>query len=300
MRPALLILVLALGACGALPQPFFNRPGAEGMRLAEPPAARLAIPTPGQSLLPDAAAQVWAQATAAALQEQEIPAAAGPNGPTARGKDWTLRLAAALRDGQVRPSYTVLNPAGIAQGTAEGAPVEAHAWAEADADTLRAAAVQAAPSIVTLLTAIEATRRQSDPDSLINRPARIYLAAVTGAPGDGGRSLPNQLRLKLEAQGMLVQDTPAGADYKVEGQVETAPGANGTVRIEVQWIVSDARSERGRIVQINEVPPRAVQPYWGDVAVVVATEAAAAVRQVITNASGMEPRRGPAQERPTP
>ena len=288
MKHLLLLLPLLLAACGGLPQPFFNNPGLAGLRLSEPPASRLAIPTPAQSLLPDAAADAWAHATADALVEQEIPAAASA---ASRSKEWTLRLAAELRGDTVTPSYTLLNPGGVSQGTTEGKPVPARAWANGDPATLKAAADQAAPAIATLLATIEAARRQSDPNSLVNRPARIYLAAVTGAPGDGARSLPEQMRQKLTAQGLVVQDTPTGADYKVEADVKTAPGANGTVRVELQWIVSDARSERGRIVQINEVPPRTINPYWGDVAVAVAAEAAAGVRQVITNASGISPKR---------
>ncbi|MGI4954938.1 MAG: hypothetical protein ACRYGM_24290 [Janthinobacterium lividum] len=287
MKRLLLLLLLPLAACGALPQPFFNNPGLAGMRLSEPPASRLAVPTPAQSLLPDEAAEAWARATADALVEQEIPAAAGA-GP--KNRDWTLRLEAQLRGESVVPSYTVLNPQGQQQGATEGKPVAARAWANADPATLRTAAAQAAPGIAALLGTIEAARRQSDPNSLVNRPARIYLAGVSGAPGDGNRSLPAQLTIKLTALGLVVQDNAKGADYKVEGEVQTAPGANGTARVELQWIVSDARSERGRIVQINEVPPRTVVPYWGDVAVAVAAEAAAGVRQVITNASGIKPK----------
>ena len=283
MRAFLILLPLLLASCGGLPQPFFNNPGLAGMRLSEPPASRLSVPTPAQSLLPNAAAETWARATAEALVEQEIPAAVGS---TPKGRDWSLTLAAELRGTGVVPSYTVLNPRGETQGTTEGAPVPAVAWANGDPAALRAAAAQAAPGIAALLNRIEAARRQSDPDSLVNRPARVYLAEVKGAPGDGNRTLPAQMRLKLGSLGITVQDTPTNADYKLEGDVQTAPGANGTVRVELQWIVSDAKSERGRIVQINEVPPRTINPYWGDVAVIVATEAAAGVREVIANASG--------------
>lgn len=285
MRALLLLLLLA--GCGALPQPFFANPGATGMRLAQPPASRLQVMPPDQSLLPDEAAAAWARATADALVEQEIPA--GP-GTGTKGKDWTLTLAAELRDGMVVPSYTVRNPPGVVQGTAEGKPVPARDWADAQPAMLKAAADQAAPGIVALLNRIEAARRQSDPNSLVNRPARIYLAGVQGAPGDGDRSLPTQMRIKLADLGLVVQDTDTGADYKVQGEVDVAKGINGTVRVEIQWIVSDAKSERGRIVQLNEVPPQTINPYWGDVAVVVAAEAAAGVRQVIINASGTAPK----------
>ncbi len=283
MRVFLLLLPVLLSACGNLPQPFYGNPGATGARLAQPPPSRLAVQYPAQSLLPDEAATAWARAVAEALQAQEIPADARR---PSRGREWSLELAAEIRGDAVVPSYTVHNPAGQPEGLSEGAPVPTGEWAGGNPATLKAAAAQAAPGIASLLNRIEAARRQSDPNSLLNRPARVFLAGVTGAPGDGGRSLPAQMRIKLEANGVVVQDTAKDADFEVRGDVQTAPGANRQVRVELQWIVSDPRGERGRIVQINEVPPAAIANYWGDVAVAVAAEAAGGVKDVIVNASG--------------
>ncbi len=282
---SLSILALCLAACGSLPQPFYGNPGNAGSLLAQPPPSRLAVPPPTESLLSDKAAAQWSQAVADALQEQEIPAAA----TAPRGRDWTVILSAEMQGGQVLPSYTVQNPAGESQGVSQGAPVPPGDWAAGSPAVLKAAAAQAAPGIASLLGRIEAARRQSDPKSLQNRPARVFLAAMTGAPGDGNRSLPLQMRIKLEANGIVVQDTPKDADFEVKGEIQTAAGVNSTTRIELQWVVSDAKSERGRVVQINEVPPRSINPYWGDVAVAVATEAAGGVRDVIVNAGGGRP-----------
>ena len=68
----------------------------------------------------------------------------------------------------------------------------------------------AAPNIASLLTRIEAARRQSDPNSLLNRPARVYLVRVSGAPGDGNDSLTVQMRQKLPGQGTVGQDPTQG------------------------------------------------------------------------------------------
>jgi len=290
MRSALLLAaLLLLASCGGLPQPFFGNPGSVGARLAQPPPSRLAVPTPAQSLLSDAGGDAWAEAMAASLLNEEIPA----SHTAPRPGDWILTLAAKLAGPNVVPSYTLANSLGEPQGTSQGAPVPAAAWARNDPAVLKSAAAAAAPGIAALITRIEAARLQSDPNSLQNRPARVYLAGVTGAPGDGNRSLPAQMRLKLTGQGIVVQDTPENADFQLRGEVRTAPGANGTLRIELQWIVTDARGERGRLLQLNEVPPAAVNHYWGDVAVAASEEAAAGVKDVITNASG------PRVERPS-
>jgi len=279
-----LAALLALAGCGDLPQPFLGRPGATAERLSQPPPSRLAVPSPAQSLLPDAGANAWAGAVADALVAEEVPAVAGR---ARRRSDWTLSLSAEVRGAEVVPNYAVQNPSGEAQGSSEGAPVAMADWAGGNPAVLKAAAAQAAPGIASLLGRIEAARRQSDPNSLLNRPARIYFSGVTGAPGDGNTSLPAQMRPKLAAMGLVVQDAASGADFTLAGEVQTAVGAKGTLRIELQWIVQDNKgAERGRIVQLNEVPPGTLDRYWGDIAAVVADEAAGGVRDVVLNSTG--------------
>ena len=288
MGKAALGLLLLVSACGSLPQPFFGQPGAAARRLSQPPPSRLAVAPPTQGLLPEDAAAAWASAVADALVAMEIPAVAGGQaGGRGAGRDWRLALAAEWRDGAVVPSYAVLNPAGERQGVSEGQPIAMQAWAEASPATLRLAAADAAPGVASLLSRIEAARRQSDPNSLVNRPARIAFTGVTGAPGDGNASLPAQMRTRLAGLGMVVQDTAKDADFSLVGEVRLAPGSKGAQRVEVQWIVEDATgTERGRILQLNEVPPGTLDRHWGDVAVVVAEEAAGGVRDVVTAQGG--------------
>ncbi len=281
--------LLTLAACGDLPQPFKGRPGLLASRLAQPPPSRLSVPVPAESLLSDAAATAWAGAVAEALVAEEIPASPSPS---RRRGDWALLMSAEMHGAQVVPTYTVQNPKGEAQGTSEGGGVPAAAWASGDPAVLKAAAVQAAPGIAALLGRIEAARQLSDPTSLMNRPARVYFSGVTGAPGDGNTSLPAQMRAKMATLGLVVQDTITGADFTLHGEVHTAKGAGNTTRIEVQWFVNNAdaaAAERGRILQLNEVPPGILDQYWGDVAVAVANDAAGGVRDVILNAGARRP-----------
>ena len=145
----------------------------------------------------------------------------------------------------------------------------------------------AAPNIATLLSRIEAARLQSDPNSLLNRPAKIFVKGVTGATGDGNAALARQLRLFLPQNNEKVQDAAQGADYTVEAKVVVGPGAGATDRVEIQWIVTDSGGEeRGRIIQLNEVPQGTVSKLWGDVAMVAAKEAAGGVKDVIFNQLG--------------
>lgn len=273
-----LLPLLALVGCGDLPEPFLGNPGATARILAQPPTPRLAVPPPGDALLPDAASQALAADLAQALQAQEVPAVAGKAGTT----DWRLVASAAERGATVVPEFTVLDPQGNDRGKAEGAAVPTAAWASATPDTLQQSATQAAPKIAALLTKIETSREMADPNSLYNRRAKVMVADVTGAPGDGNDTLTRQMRTRLALLGPAVQTTPAGADFTVQGQVRAVPIAGNKQRIEIQWRIKDAHgNDLGKVVQLNEIPAGTLDHYWGDVAVVVATEASGGVNDVI-------------------
>ena len=253
------------------------------MRLAQPPPPRLAIPAPTQALLTDDASRTFASAVAEDLQALEVPATA----TRVEDGDWRLVMTAERRGGAVVPNFVVQNPKGEPQGQAEGKPVPIAAWAAAQPTTLKQAADDLAPAIADLLTRIEAAIRQSDPNSLYNRRARVLVEPVTVAPGDGNESLTKQMRQRLSQLGPVVQDTANGADFIVQGQVRTVPIAGKQIRVEIQWIVKDAKGgERGRVVQLNEVPAGSLSGYWGDVAVAVAQEASGGVKDVILTQSG--------------
>ncbi len=291
LRAATAGALLLVAGCGDLPQPFLGRPGATALRLARPPPSRLAIPLPTASLLTDNAAQVWSKSLADALVAQELPAQATE---AARG-DWRLVLSADMENGQVVPTYTVTDPRGVPQGASQGPPVPPGDWAAGQPDTLKQAAETEAPKVIALLNGIEARRQMSDPHSLLNRPPVLYFKGVTGAPGDGDTSLTRLMTTRLPNLGDVVQDNAKGADFTVVGEVKTAAEANKTTRIELQWIVTDDQGrERGRVVQLNEVPAGSLDSYWGEVAVVVANEAAGGVHELVVQASGRSSKATPA------
>ncbi len=253
------------------------------MQLAQPPPARLAVPAPAQALLTDAASRQFASAVAEGLQAREVPAIA----TEARAGDWRLVVTADQRNGAVVPVFTVENPKGEDRGRAEGKPVPLAAWAASDPATFKQAAADAAPGIAALLTRIEAARQRSDPNSLLNRPAKVGVAEVEGAPGDGNLQLTRQMRDKLSKLGSIVQDTPNGADFLLDGHVRVVRETGNQDRVEIQWVLKAPNGdERGRIVQLNEVPAGSLNGYWGDVAVVVADEASAGVRDALLTQTG--------------
>jgi hypothetical protein len=283
LRAFPLLAAAALAACGDLPQPFAGRPGANALRLATPPPARLVVPPPGKALLGNAEAVTLAHETAAALVANEVPAYAQSPLPG----DWQLSVTAEMQAGRVQPHFTVIDANGHSKGDVIGDPQPAQAWAAGDPATLHAAAASAAPQIVNLLRSVDAAAKQSDPNSLYNRPARIYLAGVTGARGDGNRSLMIQMRAKLPDTGDVVVPKAAGADFTVRGIVKITDLPSKQQQVEIHWIVTDPTGkEAGDVAQGHDIEHGSLDHYWGDVANAVAAEAAGGVHEVITNWSG--------------
>jgi hypothetical protein len=286
MFPLTILLCLLLPSCGDLPEPFLGNPGATARRLAQPMTPLLAVPPGGDTLLPDASSQQLATQIASALQAIEVPAMVRIPAST----DWRL-VTRAERDGDgVRPLFSIQDPQGKEQGTAEGEVVPLEAWGNADKTLLQQVAAEAAPRIGAVLTGIQVARNKADPGSLFNRPAKVLVAEVSGAPGDGDQSLTQQMRARLAVLGPIVLTTQTGADFIVQGQVKVVPTVRHQERVEIQWVVKSAvGDERGRVVQLNEIPAGTLSRYWGDVAVVVATEASNGVNDVILRQSGHDP-----------
>jgi hypothetical protein len=290
MRAALALALLALAACGDLPQPYRGNPGANALRLATPPAYRVAIPPADTGLLlPAAAGTAFAGALAEALSAADWPVTAEAPQPL----DWRLTLSAAQDGRSVVPVYALTDADGAPLGETRGAAVPVAAWSGGDEPLLREVAARDAAAVGQLLAGAERARRVAAFRPAPGAPV-IRMAAVTGAPGDGNAALTQRMRASLAGAGYVLQDRAEGAGFGLSGDVTVARAGPRTERVEIVWIVtrSDGR-ELGRIVQLNEVPARSLSGLWGDVAVVVAEEAAAGVRQVLDNAGAPLPGSAP-------
>ncbi len=276
----LLGLAALLAGCGELPRPFEGNPGRMGRLLAMPPPARLAVGVPDGALLPDAAVALFRNDVASVLSDGDVPAV---DAPAQRG-DWRLALGADLHAGQVVPHFTVIDPVGKSRGSIDGAPVDPEQWSAGSPATLRQVAAAAAVPVSTLLTSIEARRQMSDPNSLLNRPARVAVLSVTGAPGDGDHALQRKMHDQLPGHGEIVQDDAAGADFTVAGHVKVTPTGPDDGTVEITWVVNDARGKQaGVVAQVHDEKLALIGGYWGELATAVCTEAAGGVHEVISN-----------------
>lgn len=283
------ILCLGLAACGDLPAPFMGNPGATARRLAQPLTPILSVAPPTQALLTDAAGRAFATDLAESLADIEVPALAR----VPRKEDWRLDISAEQRGDSVVPKYTVRDPKGEDQGSVEGPLVKTPDWYASSPALLRKVALDSTSKISTLLTSIRISRDMADPNSLYNRPAKVAVLDVTGAPGDGNISLTRQMRDQLAKYGPMVQTESRGADFIVQGEVKVAPLPSRQERVEIQWFVkTPGGDERGRVVQLNEIPAGTLAGFWGEVAVVVAAEASAGINDVLVRQSGKDPNAG--------
>lgn len=284
---ALAVLPL-LASCGDLPQPFRGNPGDAARRLAASPPVppRLIVPAPGTALLSDDGSKALAVLLARDLQMREVPAYAEAGSPS----DWVLAVTARYQGEAIVPVYTVRTPQGRDAGSLQGTPVPIAAWATGTLPMLEQVAGDAAPRLTAMLTGLNTSLQKADPNSLLNRSARVAVPDVTGAPGDGNTALTRLMRAHLSGLGEAVQTDPKDADFVVQGRVRVVAIGGGQERVEIQWIVSSPTAgERGRVVQLNDVPAGSLAHAWADVAEAVTEQASGGVRDVVLRQSGREP-----------
>jgi len=276
------LVALLLAGCGTLPEPFYGDPGIEGAKLANPPPPVLIIPPPGQALLGDDSAKRYASDLAAALVSYDVPSIAEPANKT----DWRLTTTATLNGNSVIPAYAITGPDGKSYGTETGHPVAAEDWANGNPQALAAAANADAAGLTKLLTNVNAAIQQSNPQSLENRPARLYMGAVTGAPTDGDNALSLDITRDLPGINTVLVDNPSQADFTITGAVKSQPDSNGQILVQLTWTIHDSNNrEIGKIFQLHDLNPSDITPHWGDIAAAAASEAALGIQEAITNAT---------------
>ncbi len=276
-----LLLALLLGGCFSLPMPFErgSTPSPAPVSLVRPPPARIVVPPPLSAGLAEEPARRFASSLAEALRALDVPAtASGIANP-----QYSLRVNAQAEAAQVRLTYSLAGPDGNAIAAVGGPrPVPAQAWTGGRAETLAAAAKDAAPAIARMLATVDARRRETTTDALAERLPSAAISPIAGAPGDGARSLDRAIRTALGREGMIVSDPGGTGEFTVSARVTLTPTARGQERVESGWGVSSADGlELGRVAQLNEIPRGSLNGLWGDVAVIVADQAAQGVTEVI-------------------
>jgi hypothetical protein len=96
------------------------------------------------------------------------------------------------------------------------------------------------------------------------------------------------MKKHLGQKGIKLASGGSGS-YKVQGQVEMGPAANGEQPITIRWTVLDPQGKRlsDAVVQRNKVPEGSLDGSWGQIADLAAGEAAKEVAKLLSRpASG--------------
>ncbi len=302
-----LAVVVTVSACQPLPHPFADdRPPASLLRVRDSAGISIA-PIEGG---PPAAASKLGAAVASALVKHDIPAS-----------DRTTNLTSYLlygrleaqrpRSGQetVAAHWQLQDASGRLVGertTRLEAPVKT--W-ETGADAVIARLAEASAAEIAPLLADEPPPGAEAVAGLAEAPVgkteavapraeaaaaktneagrtRIAIRPLSGAPGDGAKSLANAIATVLKRQDLTVIDNAnAKADVILDGQVTVATVKPDKQHVKIVWHVRRADGvEVGTVGQENDVPKGMLDGPWGDVAYSVAIAGADGLMQVIARA----------------
>lgn len=91
--------------------------------------------------------------------------------------------------------------------------------------------------------------------------------AVSGAPGDGSKTLAAAIQRELKSKGYALASRPGPAAYRVEGAVTMGPPRDGKQSIQIEWTVKDPQGKSlGTVSQKNEIREGMLDGAWGGTA----------------------------------
>ena len=118
-------------------------------------------------------------------------------------------------------------------------------------------------------------------------PVTTIVAPVSGAPGDGIKSLTAAIKKRLYAKGVKLATIQTGNTYTVKGTVSMTDGSGGKQSIRIDWQVLDPNGKRvGIVSQQNNIPKGSLDGPWGAVADAAAGAAADGIVKLLPKPSG--------------
>ena len=106
--------------------------------------------------------------------------------------------------------------------------------------------------------------------------------SVSGAPGDGKKSLTLALKKQLFSKGIKLASSSGSNVYTVRGKVNVSRPSGGQQSIKIEWQVNDPKGKRlGTVSQANKVPKGTLDGKWGPIADAAASAAADGIVKLI-------------------
>jgi hypothetical protein len=130
----------------------------------------------------------------------------------------------------------------------------------------------AAPSASTRTPAATAA---APAPKVVKGPVTAMVSPVTGAPGDGMKSLTAAIKKRLYAKGVKLTSIQSENTYTVKGVVSLTDASGGKQSIRIDWQVLDPRGKKvGTVSQQNTIPKGSLNGPWGAIADAAAGAAA--------------------------
>ncbi len=131
-----------------------------------------------------------------------------------------------------------------------------------------------------------ATASTPPPSAASAKASGVVVAPVSGAPGDGQRSLTTALKKRLYAGGIKLANGTASNVYMVKGSVKLAEASGGKQSIRIDWLVLDPSGKKlGTVSQQNMIPKGSLNGPWGAIADAAAGAAAAGIIKLLPKSS---------------
>lgn len=274
-------LLVALGACERPPRPFQPdgklSPPRQFLNFG-PQAGILVTPVIG---LPGRSPTLLSAQVARALTERELPAVTrGSHHGSYLLQGAAVKSAGAA--GKLDLTWQLVDPYGLTLAKIEQPEaLPAPSSSDVSAEKLREVARQTARRI-------DAAIREGDRQPQLALDG-ILVEPVTGAPGDGYRSLTRALRAALRRAGLPLAERFGPDVYVVLGAVGVTKSGPSRQLVRITWtVLGPDGAEVGKIEQADEIPDGALEPRWGDAALIVADGAAIGIVDLLQRAGRAE------------
>jgi hypothetical protein len=275
---AVLMMGLLVVGCGPIPQPFQGtaKVTADVASLDVPSAVGIAVvPVTG---LPGPASDTLTKALAKGLEPFEIPAEAVPRNT---GLGFTLQGTAVNPthvDGRVSGDilWRLKSRQGRDAGTyLQGISVSAAEWEQGQGETLDRVGKDAATAIAQLIDGSTAQAAGgsitpvTSPQATTQKPLRISVKPVEGAPGDGQEALQLAMLEMLLNNGLKRDDV--NPEIVLMGRVVIEPAQGGEDFVTISWrAITQDGAELGDVKLSNNIPKGSLEGRWGATAFAIA------------------------------
>ena len=119
-------------------------------------------------------------------------------------------------------------------------------------------------------------------------PVQAIVPTVTGAPGDGSKSLTAAIQRELVGKGISIAERPTNVAYRVEGSVTVGDAKDGRQPIHIEWLVRDPQGKKlGTVSQKNEIPAGSLDGAWEGTADQAAGAAAQGIVKLLPQAKAV-------------